>query len=466
MINTNKKSKTAIILLAVTAVLCLGLAVGFIAKSFKSSPEVKVEAPSTATDENGDILNDGEIHPMPAKMMFARAPMLAAENAAESNSAITAKIAANISPYNATNKKVDWAISFVNESSEWAKGKTVTDYVTATTANDGDLVADISCLQPFGEQIQLTVTSRDNPEAKATCLVEYKQQFNGYDLTFTQDGKTPTVDNSKKMGTVFADYENEKPLNIVYAYNKSDVYTVAVADDEITAPATLTIEYKSSFATSINGVKASSLKIPVITNGNKSFTVSGLFDKTFIAGFTAAQINSITAKIKTYKANIATLSLKDESGNILTTYSLSADTTAIDGVARVENLTLDDTTLTFGKQTKTFKINYKCGNMSKDTYLFVDGSEYGLSKVNGGNYPESYTYGEAVTISALKSSFNCGGPGSNYHSGSGSGKAGYAFRGWYLDNRCTVPFDGTIPAGTYGDITLYADITATYTHNY
>ena len=109
------------------------------------------------------------------------------------------------------------------------------------------------------------------------------------------------------------------------------------------------------------------------------------------------------------------------------------------------------TTLTFGKQTKTFKINYKCGNMSKDTYLFVNGSEYGLSKVNGGNYPESYTYGD---------------PGSNYHSGSGSGNAGYAFKGWYLDNRCTVPFDGTIPAGTYGDITLYADITATYTHNY
>lgn len=463
MIHTNKKSKTAIILLAVTAVLCLGLAIGFIAKSFKSSPEVKVEVPSTATDENGDILNDGEVHSMPTQMIFAHAATLSDTSV---NETITAKIAANISPYNASNKKVDWAISFVNESSEWATGKSVTDYVTATTANDGGLVASVSCLQPFGEQIQLMVTSRDNPEAKATCLVEYKQQFNGYNLTFTQDGKTPTVDNSKKTGTVFADFENEKPLNIAYSYNKSDVYTVAVADDEITAPATLTIEYKSSFATSINGVKASLLKIPVITNGNKSFTVSGLFDKTFIAGFTAAQINSITAKIKTYKANIATLSLKDESGNVLTTYSLAADTTAIDGFARVENLTLDNTTLTFGKQTKTFKINYKCGNMSKDTYLFVNGSEYGLSKVNGGNYPESYTYGEAVTISALKSSFNCGGPGSNYHSGSGSGNAGYVFKGWYLDNRCTVPFDGTIPAGTYGDITLYADITATYTHNY
>lgn len=465
MYKSYTKNKVITILSCVLVLAVIVAIAGFCSKLFNKKPAT-AETPSTVTDENGDILNDGKVHPMPAKMMFARAPMLAAENAAESNSVITAKIAANISPYNATNKKVDWAISFVNESSEWATGKTVTDYVTATTANDGDLVADISCLQPFGEQIQLTVTSRDNPEAKASCLIDYKQQFNGYDLTFTQDGKTPTVDNSNKTGTIFADFENEKPLNVAYSYNKSDVYTVAVTDDEITAPATLTIEYKSSFATSINGVKASSLKTPVITNGNKSFSVSGLLDKSFVADFTAAQINSVAAKIKSYKANIATLTLKDSDGNALVTYNLSADTTAINDLVKVENLTLDSTTLTFGEQNKTFKIKYKRGGMTQETFLFVDGSEYGLSKVEGGNYPESYTYGETVTISALKSSFTCGGPGSNYHSGSGVGNAGYAFKGWYLDNRCTVPFHGTIPAGTYGDITLYAKIADTYTHNY
>ena len=462
MYKSYTKNKVITILSCVLVLAVIVAIVGFCSKLFNKKPAT-AETPSTVTDENGDILNDGEVHSMPTQMLFAHAATLSDTSA---NETITAKIAANISPYNATNKKVDWAISFVNGSSKWATGKTVTDYVTATTASDGDLVASVSCLQPFGEQILLTVTSRDNPEANASCLIDYKQQFNGYDLTFTQDGKTPTVDNLNKTGTIFADFENEKPLNIAYSYNKSDVYTVAVTDEEITAPATLAIEYKSSFATSINGVKASSLKTPVITNGNKSFTVSGLLDKSFVADFTAAQINSVAAKIKSYKANIATLSLKDESGNILTTYSLSADTTAINDLVKVENLTLDSTTLTFGEQNKTFKINYKCGNMSKDTYLFVNGSEYGLSKVDGGNYPESYTYGETVTISVLKSSFYCGGPGSNYHSGSGLGKAGYSFKGWYLDNRCTVPFDGTIPAGTYGDITLYADITATYTHNY
>ena len=189
MYKSYTKNKVITILSCVLVLAVIVAIAGFCSKLFNKKPAT-AETPSTVTDENGDILNDGEIHPMPARMMFARAPMLAAENAAESNSVITAKIAANISPYNATNKKVDWAISFVNESSEWATGKSVTDYVTATTANDGDLVASVSCLQPFGEQIQLTVTSRDNPEAKATCLVDYKQQFNGYNLTFTQDGKT------------------------------------------------------------------------------------------------------------------------------------------------------------------------------------------------------------------------------------------------------------------------------------
>lgn len=296
--------------------------------------------------------------------------------------------------------------------------------------------------------------------------MEYKQQFNGYNLTLTQDGKTPAIDNSSKTGTVFADFENEKPLNIAYSYNKSDVYTVAISDDEITAPATLAIEYKASFVTAINGVKANSLKMPVITDGDKSFSISGLLDKSFIADYTAAQTNSVITKTKSNKTNIVTLSLKDESGNILTSYILSADTTAIDGMVKVETLTLDDTALTFGEQSETFKINYKRGNMSKDTYLFADGSEYGLSKLDGENYPETYTYGTAVTIGALKTSFTCGGSGSNYHSGSGGGRAEYVFKGWYLDNRCTVPFDGTIPAGTYGDITLYADITTTSTHYY
>ena len=114
-----------------------------------------------------------------------------------------------------------------------------------------------------------------------------------------------------------------------------------------------------------------------------------------------------------------------------------------------------------------YNITYKkAGANAGDLTLFEVGSEYGLSKVSDGYYPETYTYGEAVNISNLKARFSCGGPGSDYHSGNGSGSAGYAFKGWYLDSAKTIAFDGVIPAGTIGDITLYADIEVTSTHFY
>ena len=72
-------------------------------------------------------------------------------------------LTATITPSNATNKALDWSVSFVNPESEWASGKTVTDYVTVTPTADGALTASVACLKDFGEQIKVIATSRDNP---------------------------------------------------------------------------------------------------------------------------------------------------------------------------------------------------------------------------------------------------------------------------------------------------------------
>lgn len=76
-------------------------------------------------------------------------------------------------PAEAVNKKVDWSVSFKNANSTWAAGKKVTDYVTVTPTSDGSLTATVANLGEFGEQIKITVTSRDNPTAKAECTVDY-----------------------------------------------------------------------------------------------------------------------------------------------------------------------------------------------------------------------------------------------------------------------------------------------------
>ena len=83
------------------------------------------------------------------------------------------RLTATITPADADNKAVDWAVAWKNPSSAWASGKTVADYVTVTPTSDGALTANAECLKAFGEQIVITVTSRDNAEATASCTADY-----------------------------------------------------------------------------------------------------------------------------------------------------------------------------------------------------------------------------------------------------------------------------------------------------
>lgn len=46
-------------------------------------------------------------------------------------------------------------------------------------------------------------------------------------------------------------------------------------------------------------------------------------------------------------------------------------------------------------------------------------------------------------------------------------KKSYGFYGWYLDEGCTVPFDGVVKRGSVSDLVIYAEIkTSTWTDFY
>lgn len=82
-------------------------------------------------------------------------------------------LTATVSPGNATNKKVDWAVSWVNAGDSWAKGKQAEEYVTVSPSSDGSVQATVTCLAPFGAQIKVTCTSRSAPSVHAECLCDY-----------------------------------------------------------------------------------------------------------------------------------------------------------------------------------------------------------------------------------------------------------------------------------------------------
>ena len=449
----------SIILFGTIALGVIGLCIGLSVKKSDGKPSgsvVVMPREDIVSDNDGNKLNDGEIHSLPQGMLFA--PMVLSDS---ENAEMTVEVKASITPDDAANKAVDWSVAFVNASSSWANGKTVTDYVTVTPDSDGSLIASITCKQAFGEQIKLIVTSRENPNATASCTLDYKQQFLEYAYSLTQTGKTPVINNATKKGTVYADFETEEALKLMVTYEKSAIYTVALNDSEITSPSTLTVTYKSSLETALNNAKSNlGNAVNELIGGDMAFNLANFLNKNFVKDLTSAEKNSVIKAVTDNKSSGVVFTIKDGLERVLNTFTLDIDVTALTGQKSVEGISLDNEQITFG--VKTYKIIYLCAE--DGDALFEVGSEYGLSKQKDGNYPETYTQGSAVSISNLKSSFFCGGI---YHSGSGvNGTGHYLFEGWFLDKATTKPFNGTIPAGTTGDITLYAKITSTGTHNY
>ena len=137
-----------------------------------------VESSTESTDEinttpdvvnaNGDALVSNTAYSL-ADFAFVRTTAMS--TTAYEGITLTAKI----EPSYATNQKVDWLVSWSNPNSEWATGKTVTDYVTITPNGDGALTVVVTCLAPFGEQIKIEVVSRDNVDIKASANVDYLQ---------------------------------------------------------------------------------------------------------------------------------------------------------------------------------------------------------------------------------------------------------------------------------------------------
>ena len=132
---------------------------------------IELEAPPEEVG-GGVIINESEGSGMQLTATKLSSTEYAANGVStQAESAYT--LMATITPSDATNKKVDWSVTFVNPSSSWATGKVITDYVTITPSADGALSAVVECKKAFGEQIKVTVTSRDNAEVTANCTVDY-----------------------------------------------------------------------------------------------------------------------------------------------------------------------------------------------------------------------------------------------------------------------------------------------------
>lgn len=182
--NKNKGGFIAAIAVFLVVALLVG-AFGYITSGFKNweaetwfekKTETETETNNLfAMDDNGNEMYSGKIYSMPVSMSFMAIAPIAGDAGG-----IT--LQATVKPDNADDKSVDWLVEWVNPLSTWVNGKAVTDYVTVTPSSDGSATANVSCFQAFGEQVRVTVVSRQNENAKADCMVDYAQRITGIEI--------------------------------------------------------------------------------------------------------------------------------------------------------------------------------------------------------------------------------------------------------------------------------------------
>lgn len=250
--NSNKFWTGFLAVLLVLVIAGTAALVGVLSDGFKNWDKFKTDDEQTeqpADDEQEETADNGgaiigESVGSGVKVMSAKiAPENYAANGVSAQAETAYTLTATVLPEKASNKAVDWAVSFVNPSSAWATGKTVTDYVTVTPTADGALTANVECLQAFGEQIKVTVTSRNNAEATATCLVDYAERVSGYTLTLSNGGVT--ISSSDPEYTVTG--------NSSVSISKGE-YTKTVGTVEENFTGTYVIRGNASFAANMSSI--------------------------------------------------------------------------------------------------------------------------------------------------------------------------------------------------------------------
>lgn len=314
---------------------------------------LKPEKTAPEQEGGGAVITEGEGNGI--KLMSVK---ISPENYAEygiSPLADTAyQLTATIVPENATDKTVDWAIAWAvppqhsggtigdeDPGSVWAMGKTVTDYVTVTPTSGGALTANVECLKDFGAQVKVTVTSRDNSEVKANCLVDYTQKLQGVKATFgftvLTDGMTKSFDLS----------QSGQPIESWTFDYTTSAYTI---EDHYVTMVTLSF--------SEEGVSALESAIGAEFTWENDNISGGMpaFDKTFFDRVFVTADGAVSENAEQYNKLVAALSsgvtLFEAEVFTAGDYGTKTDVYEIkvvsDGLKiRVEDMELDDTNIIF-----------------------------------------------------------------------------------------------------------------------
>lgn len=168
-------------------VMLAGIILGWFDKKEEEPPAEQEQTEQAAvTDGDGNAMDEDIVYPMPAKMSFSAASFaeplaqfgepsgttVTPDTDVTSQNSVEVLIEATVTPANATNREVDFSITWGDGAQRAAEP--VTDYVTVTPESDGSRIATVVCKKGFGDDtILITVTTRDGG-FQAICTVTFE----------------------------------------------------------------------------------------------------------------------------------------------------------------------------------------------------------------------------------------------------------------------------------------------------
>ena len=258
--NQHKKSDFIKWIITFTALILLSISVIALAANVfgGNNNDTTTEAEQTTGETTVDPLEPiEEIQSLSTMKIVNTDKMKLAAKApamyANSNSN-TVELTATAYPVGSENGGFVWTAAWVNPNSAFASGKDVYNFIELQ-GDEGGNTCYVSPLAPFGEQIVITVSTVYNPDAIATCTVDYSEKFldtqylevytdNFFQNTQVSNGGTDWMVNPIIVGTkqeLIDAYQNND--NIDFSYLKSDIYTMDMLYDDFKYSVTVSEEF-------------------------------------------------------------------------------------------------------------------------------------------------------------------------------------------------------------------------------
>ena len=251
--NQHKKSDFIKWIITFTALILLSISVIALAANVFGGNNNDTTTETEQTTENNqpttaEAMSAVKVVSSDIMMLSAQAPAMYATN----NSTI--ELNATAYPVGSENGGFVWTAAWVNPNSAFATGKDVYNFIELQ-GDEGNSTCYVSPLAPFGEQIVITVSTVYNPDAKATCTVDYSEKFldtqylevytdNFFQSVQVSNGGTDWMVNPIMSGTkqeLIDAYQNSD--NIDFSYLKSDIYTMDMLYDDYEYHVTVSEEF-------------------------------------------------------------------------------------------------------------------------------------------------------------------------------------------------------------------------------